>query len=231
MRNAVTFAAFTICSLCGVVQADIIYQFSTDRATSGTQHGYYHQYATTQVAPNVVAPTSEELDDGDVGLERFSNRHWSGFSLISPNISLELDESTFDSGYWNLTIEAEPGWQLNLDSLAFRSARGGDAGTRGYQLFAQVDGAAFAFGDTPIDSIANESGTRGNPRPVTVDLSDAMYQGIESMTFRYYPLTDNTGRSIEFDGWTITGSVVPEPTAIAMLAAGLVGLLLFRRRR
>jgi hypothetical protein len=62
------------------------------------------------------------------------------------------------------------------------------------------------------------------------DLSDAAYQGIASVTFRYYPITDQSGRTIEISSMVLNGeAVVPEPGVLALV--GLGSVMVMRRRR
>jgi hypothetical protein len=122
---------------------------------------------------------------------------------------------------------------LDLTSLAFESARGGgDPATqvRRFELYAEVDGGSFDFGDTPLLAIDNETGTRLAPVDRAADMSGAAFQGIGSITFRYYPLTPATGNTMDFETMTLNGqAVVPEPAGLCVL--GVVGLILVRRGR
>ena len=232
MRNRIlAILALTIAAVVGNADAAMLYEFSTTRSASG----YDPSLVTTTAAANVIAPNGgTELDDGVVGLDKFDNQGWDGFSLGDMVGNLSIDnESEFATTYFELTVSAETGYTLDLDSISFNSARGGSTGIRGFELYAEVDGGAFTYGvSTPILDVDNETGTRSDPRAVSVDLTGAKYQGIESITFRYYALTDSPGnfvRTIDFDGWTLAGDVIPEPATMGLLALG--GLAVLRRRR
>jgi len=212
--------------------ASVIYQFSTLDSSPPNDDGYVASAVSINMISNVTAPADgTALAAGNVGLTRFWNSEWAGFDTSCANGTAIDSAAEFATGYWTLTVTANAGYQLDLTSLDYDIARGGTAGTRLYMLFAEVDGGVFAFGDTPIDASpgGNETGLRTSPRPVSVDLTGAAYQGIDSITFRFYPLTDSTTRTMGFDGWTLSGTVVPEPGSAFLLAAG-AGWLLRRRK-
>src|SRR2546423_1363305 len=85
-----------------------------------------------------------------------------------------------------------------------------------------------AAGPAPVLVVSSEAGTRTAPVGRSGDLSGAAFQGINSVTFRSYPLTPANGNTMDFSGMTLNGTVVPEPGALACVALGGVGLL--RRR-
>lgn len=232
-RSLLTAAALTTTALLsGTANAATLFSFST---TTGS--GYDPDRISTTVAPNVIAPTNgDELDNGVVNTSVFDNSDnttgWDAFRFGAIN----PPASTFDSAteynnaaYFEVTISAQAGFKLNLSSLSFNSAVGGPSATRGFEIYTAVDGGTFAFGDTPILDVTQETGTRSAPRAVSVDLTAATYQNIDSITFRYYVMTTVNNQTIEFEGWTLDGSVVPEPGSLALL--GLGGLLIGTRRR
>lgn len=195
---------------------NVLFNVGTTRNFSGSP-SLDTNLITVSISPDVIGPaTSTEWKNTGALLPRFDNLGWDGFSLAAYN-GTNLVAGEFSSGYHEFTISAPAGHRLNLDSLIFNSARGGDSGYRRYELYAAVNGAAISFGDTPISTIDNETGTRPYPRPVYVDLSGESYQEVKSITFRYYPLTDSSGQSMEFDGMTLSGDVVEIPKGTAIL--------------
>jgi hypothetical protein len=224
--------AVTGAMTAGPASASAIYQFSTGDSTLVPDDGYDASFVSIDAIDlNVTAPADgTELAAGNTGLNRFWNSEWAGFDVSAGNGTAIDNATEFGTGYWALTVSAKPGYQLDLTSLDLGAARGGTSGTRFYELYAAVDGGSFTFGDTPIDSSpgGNETGTRTAPRAASVDLTGPTYQGIDSITFRFYPLTPATGNTMGFDGWALNGEVVPEPSTLALTAFGLLGLL--RRR-
>ena len=231
-----TLLGLALCCLLGMTRptsAAILYQFTTANSSSApNDDGYVATDVTIMAAPNVIGPVDgTALALGNTGLGRFWNSEFAGFSLAVGNGNT-LDNSTeFNAGYFTWTVSAVGENVLNLNSLDFGSAVGG-SGTRGFEIYAQVNGGTFTFGDTPIFAVAAETGTRNNPVARSVDLSGAGFQNLDSITFRYYPLTPTSGNTIDFTGMTLQGEVVPvpEPRSFILLGCGLAGTLLWRRR-
>ena len=219
-------------------RADNLYQFSTPDATiTPTDDGYDPTVVTITSAPNISAPANgADLAAGNVGLNRFWNSEFAGFTLSSAN-NTTLESTEFATGYYQLTISGASGAKLNLVNLALGSARGGgDPATqvRGFKLYAAPNGQAINFSDTPVLDVPNETGTRTAPVARTADLSALAFQNIDSVTFRYYPLSPATGNSMDFTGWTLNGTTtpgVPEPTSAALVIFGLAAATSKRRRR
>jgi len=215
-----------------------LYKFSTtDSNVPANDDGYDPAAVSITADPNVSGPTDgTALAAQNVGLSRFWNTEFAGFSASSAN-GTTLESTEFGTGYFQFTLSGLNAAKLRLSSLAMASARGGGdpaTQTRGFKLYAAVNGQAFSFNDTPILDVPNESGIRTAPTPLTADLSGPAYQDVSSVAFRYYPLTPATGNTMDFTGFTITGTTVgvPEPTSAAALAAvGLLAAGLKRRRR
>src|SRR5438876_1327 len=76
------------------------------------------------------------------------------------------------------------------------------------------------------------SGPADGTAPVarSVDLSGVAFQGVDSVTFRYYPLTPANGNTMDFSGMSLTGVVVPEPATLGVAVLGGLGMLRRRRR-
>lgn len=215
--------------------AAVLHQFTTtDSNVPANDDGYDPAAVTVTTAPNVTGQASgADLQAGAVGLVRFWNTEWAGFSNSSNNGPAIDNATEFAGGYLTWTVSAQPGYQLNLASLDFNSARGGGdpaTQTRGFRLFAATNGAPISFTDTPVLTVANETGTRAAPVARSADLTGAAFQGVNSVTFRYYPLTPANGNTMDFSGMTLNGdAVVPEPATLG-LASIACGVLRRRRR-
>jgi hypothetical protein len=230
------FAAAVAACLCaapGLSSAAVLHGFSTTDAALNPDDGYSAAAVTVTTAPGVVGPANgTALGAGNTGLIRFWNTEWAGFSASSNNGAAIDTAAEFATGFLTWTVSAEPGNVLNLSSLTFDSARGGGdpaLQVRGFRLYAETNGGTFDLADTPVFTVANETGTRTAPVPRAADLSGAAFQGVDSLTFRYYPLTPANGNTIDFANVVLIGEVVvPEPSAVAVL--GFAGLALLRRR-
>ena len=218
--------------LAGSARGAVLNQFTTADATHNPDDGYDPAVVAVTSAPNVNGPGSgAALGAGNTGLVRFWNTEWAGFSLSSNNGAAIDNAAEFATGYLTWTVSAQPGQRLNLTSLDFNSARGGGdpaLQTRGFRLYAEPTGGTFDLADAPVLTVDNETGTRTATVARSADLSGAAFQGVDSITFRYYPLTPANGNTMDFSGMTLVGTVVPEPSVLGL--AGFCGLALLRRR-
>ena len=151
------------------------------------------------------------------------------------------------------TATANGGYWMDLSSLEFHYAGqlqygpGYTDATWTYAVFTDVDDYA-----SPIFSDAVHAGDLAEPhwaKSVNIDLSGPQFQGFDEITFSIRVATDpRTGSSGRYmrvvssktsestipavDGDLILrGTVIPEPGSAVMLMAGVLGLLLWRRRR
>jgi hypothetical protein len=103
--------------------------------------------------------------------------------------------------YFAFTVTANNGTTLNLSTLEFDAARGGDAPPRGWAVLSSVDGF------TNIIATQEVMMTRPNLTHYTVDLSDASFQKLNSITLRIYTYLPGGGRSVEYSNVTLNGKV------------------------
>jgi hypothetical protein len=136
-----------------------------------------------------------------------------------------------NNSYFTISLTARPGSVLDLDSLAFEVGKGGNSDPRGFFVRTSVDNfASNLFSETlPAGPIAA-------PVPTTVPLSNASFQGLSSITFRFYVWTpDPTNNSVDFRNLSVNGpaTAVPEPSSLSLglLTLGAAGLAALRRRR
>lgn len=124
-----------------------------------------------------------------------------------------------DSGaFWTITIPV--GVILDLDNVSFatRGATGG--GGRDIDFTTSLDGGVLLYDND------NLPGRNTGWTPVSIDLTDAKYKGLTDTTVQFIWSSPNAA---DIDAIVVSGTVIPEPTSLALL--GLGGLLIARRRR
>lgn len=135
-----------------------------------------------------------------------------------------------NNAYIQFTLNAN-GAPMNLQSLVFDiGINGGSFNNEWFYVNTSVDGGwdlAHAIKNQKIISGMNANGNL-NFDHVSVDLSAAQYQNLNSVTFRVYYDEKAQANGVAYDNISVTGAV-PEPAAMSLLALG--GLLGLRRRR
>ena len=220
-------------------QGAVLWSIEGKGAEAGTNYDINNASTTTTVLTGVDGPDGDAFGSGVVGYDTDGSakaRVRGAYGTTSPNkYHFQFDEGEpqtktidFDDDYIQWTVSAEAGYQLNLTSLDFQSARGGTGGTRGFEIYGLVGGTP-TIGDL-LKDVDNDSGTRETPTAQSIDLSDAGFQGINSITFRYYALA--TEGTMEFNEMSLSGTVttVPEPSSTALIGLGGLALILRRRR-
>lgn len=148
------------------------------------------------------------------------------------------------------TLSAESGYQLDLDGgtidLAITQG-GGAAAVRPTSLVvrASADGYVNNIYSSALNTLAYSQNT-GAVQLADASLASGSFDGLSSVTFRFYFLGDGSGLGpVGFDysndtpppnnlpGYLrLSGSVsvIPEPSAMALLMVGLFSVRFFRRR-
>jgi len=123
------------------------------------------------------------------------------------------------TGYDITSIETFAGWNStgNID--------------QDYELFLSVvdDPTFVSFGDYPFDA---DSATGGSTRITLTSDTGVILSGVDAVRFSFPSLANNlTGvyREIDVNG-VATSSVIPEPSSMAFVAVGLVGMISRRKR-
>ena len=141
-----------------------------------------------------------------------------------------------DSTYFSLTLTPDAGKSITLSSITF-DAMAGTAGPSDRQFYLMADKTGF-LSTAVLASASSETGSPLMPyntstfdQNFSADLSGSAFANItDSVTFRFYIATPTTFQNVGFDDITINGTVIPEPTSIALLGMSGVGVVLYRRR-
>lgn len=183
-----------------------------------------------QVA-NVNGTDGDGFGSSGVGLNVFDTEGVGGGNIYIRHAPAAANTTiNFSTGYTEFTISANPGYTMDLTNLTWDSARGGTSNTRGFELYG-VAGGTPTIGDQLLD-VNDETGSRSNPVNRSANLTGAAFQGISSVTFRYYALTSSNGSSIDIANLELNGTVnpIPEPSALALFGLASLGLVTRRRR-
>src|SRR5262249_38524777 len=111
------------------------------------------------------------------------------------------DEALQKDKYFQISVRAKAGFVLNLSSLTFTCSRGGPAGPRGYVVLSSVDGY------TNIVDTQGITAVRPDFENHAIDLSDASFQRLSTVSFRIFVYLPGAGRSIDTSNVTINGKV------------------------
>jgi len=145
----------------------------------------------------------------------------------TPNYPARLEGNT--TGSWSITIPDDV--VLNLEKIEFdvRAATGGSG--RDGMFNTSLDGSTLLWEDYALP------GRNTGWSAVSVDLSDALYQGLTDDTISFAWITNGSG-AIDLDSIRVFGTAgpvsVPEPASVALFGIfglGVVSLSLHRTRR
>ncbi len=166
-------------------------------------------------------PSAAVMEQGVVGLDAQWVGVDGGFSFLGGNAYVNSAETSavYDRDkYLTITITAEEGFVLNPDSFSFQL--GGSRGSVGQDITvygvvrSDVDLYASTIQLTPGPVMTAEH-TFNTATPsyatFTADLSDPVYQGRNSLTFRLYGYDEvtSTGIYLRYDSLSIGGAVAP----------------------
>ena len=143
--------------------------------------------------------------------------------------------------YFQFTLTAADGATLTLDTLGFDLAvvsnNGSGTTAWAYQLYASVNDGAYAEVGS-LNSFSSTSYTVGTVTGLPaqlLDISSLNGSGpIEKVAFRVWQGSDlnvDSTLALGYQNINVQGTVVPEPSALLVGAAGAAGMLLRRRKK
>ena len=173
--------------------------------------------------------SSEDASPTDSGFSTSTSNH---AFIRSKATGTDAAAAAADDDFFNFTVTANSGYQLNLTSLTFDlGATSSSSFTSTLYVWSGVtpptagnvigSGTASSAGGTPIFSSNNKS----------ISLTAPAYQGLQTITFRLaFADSLNAGDAINrLDNVVLNGDVVvPEPASLGLLG---LGALMLRRRR
>ncbi len=223
---------------------------------SGTPTGNLYNPTNTnsELFPSNVASNTTASNIAQFGpiAWRFQSTAGIGMSIYPGNTAVNSSTSTgtaitsasaavLQGSYFNFTLTAGGGFQLNMSSLTFDASKGG-ATSRGFAIQTSATGFSTdgstnvnASGVVSAGTFTAISNTFVFPTTsaITLDLSGSSYQGLSSLEIRIFSYSPLTSASLEYDNFALNGSVVsvPEPATWALLAGAGTTLVVLRRRR
>lgn len=137
--------------------------------------------------------------------------------------------------YITFTIQADTGFQLNLDGAAvtFTGFRNGSGAPSEFGITATTGGDTVVIGDQIGSDITVPNTGPGNVTPITASFSGSEWDGVtDQIEIRLYGAGSSTSGNMHFSNLVVdngTVTAIPEPSSTALL--GLAGLTLLTRRK
>jgi hypothetical protein len=128
---------------------------------------------------------------------------------------------------WYFSINLTPQSTMDISSIEMDWSRGGTTGTRGWFVRSSQDNYA-----TDLYSNETLNGTAVGLQHVSISLSG--FSGIGATDFRVYIYSGTTGRYMDFQNVQFNGlsaAAVPEPSTLAILGLGSLGVAYRARRK
>ena len=187
--------------------------------------------ATDAGAMQAINGGNDGTSSTDLGFSSTTNSTFIRGDSLDGNPVTELAAALDDDDYFSFTVTPTSGADvLNLASLIVSATVLGDPGganTTAAAVFIQSSVAGFGSANPLLDSFSLDA------TDFTVDLTDAAFQGLSSIEFRFYAaMSDDgggggsiVGETIRMDDIELTGAVIPEPASLALIGLGIVTVL------
>jgi len=216
-------------------------------------------YAAAEQIVLYSMPTGDTNKNPSDVLEHVTASTWenyggTGVSTSTRTSFLRASDSASDAAgaianedYWDFTVAAETGYELDLDNLTFPigGTSGGQAGyTATFFVRSSLDGYADTIpGSTTSVNVPSGLSTSGSNysqvmlETLDLDLTDPAFQDLSEITFRVYvydnATSNHTDQIPRLSQVQLNGTVaeVPEPSTLALAVLGLLGLAVWGKRR
>jgi hypothetical protein len=221
------FLAALAAFLLGSAEAQVLVRYEFGSPGQETTVETSPAFGPTITAPNLMA-TAITDPLGTVGLEISSAATTPAnapFLRLDPQgNSTDAATAIANNKYFEFTLSPFQGQMLDVESLTFDVARGGAATPRGYVVRSSLNNFSSNLAQADVGTV------RPTYTAVSVDLN-AFAATAQPVTFRIYSYSPGAGSSLDYDNITVNGTVVPEPSALGLLAMAGAGLGLRRYRR
>jgi hypothetical protein len=112
-----------------------------------------------------------------------------------------------------------------LDTLDFDLAMGGASGPRGFAVTSNLNGGAFNLRGVAALNV----GAASQWARYSFDFGSLALTDTDTVEVRFHGFSTGTGNSFRLDNVSVTA--IPEPSTLLLVGAGLLGVLMFRRRK
>lgn len=240
MMTRTLVAVSLIFATAAAARADVIANYTFDSGSAASSDSNANSTASNVSLYNLVP--QESAASSDIGISSASSM----FILYTQATGSTQAEALADDDYFSFTVSAVPGNVLNLTSLTFDLGGSANAVTTFYDTVYVQDNVDGIGASDPV--LASRTATvashdRSGPpilsAAASIDLTDARFQGLTSITF-HFSFADTTDASyidrldnIVLNGTTAAPAAVPSPAALpaGLALLGLAGLRRPRRSR
>jgi hypothetical protein len=240
MKKLLTALSLTTAMLFSAAQAELVTNSFTATFTWGSANNVASfPYNGTAIDDLTIGNAEKVGITTSSSANNFRATNWALDTSSGPDFSLT---GVVDLGkYIQFTLTADAGATLNMTSIDFGVGRSA-TGPRQWQWRSSVDDFASILSNySSLNASLSESGgvvtnpdANSNWAGNVLDLSDASFQGLSSVTLRLYGYNSetNTGTGGLAGVTTFDGAmVVPEPSTYALLALSGLALAGYAARR